>query len=42
MEGLDKDRVNNNEKYINYIQYNLKLVLSVEDLAVVDTVTMGR
>ena len=31
-----------NENYINYIQYNPKLVLSVEDLEVVDTGTTGH
>ena len=40
--GLDKDIVNINENYINYIQSNPKLVLSVEDLAVVDTGTKGH
>ena len=33
---LDKDIVNINENYINYIQSNPKLVLSMDDLAVVD------
>ena len=40
--GLDKDIVNINENYINYIQSNPKLVLSVEDLAVADTGTTGH
>ena len=39
---LDKDIVNINENYINYIQSNPKLVLSVEDLAVADTGTTGH
>ena len=39
---LDKDIVNINENYVNYIQCNPKLVLSVEDLAAEDTVTTGR
>ena len=30
--GLDKDIVNINENYINYIQSNLKLVQTVDDL----------
>ena len=33
--------VNINENYLNYIQSNPKLVVSVEDLAVTDTVTTG-
>ena len=40
--GLDKDIVNINANYINYIQSNPKLVLSVEDLAVADTGTTGH
>ena len=40
--GLDKDIVNINENYINYIQSNPNLVLSVEDLAVAYTGTMGH
>ena len=31
-----------NENYINYIQYNPKLVLSMNDLAVADTGTTGH
>ena len=34
--------VNINENYINYIQSNPKLLLSVEDLSVADTVMMGH
>ena len=34
--------VNINENYINYIQSNPKLVLSVEDLALADTGTTGH
>ena len=34
--------VNINEKYINYIQSNPKLVLPMYDLAVADTVTTGN
>ena len=37
--GLDKDLFNMNENYINYIQSNPKLVLSVEDTSVADTGT---
>ena len=37
--GLDKDIVNINDIYINYIQYNPKLV---QELAVVDTGTTGH
>ena len=40
--GFDKDIGNMNENYINSIQSNPKPVLSVEDLAVVDTVTTGH
>ena len=40
--GLYKDIVNINENYINYIQSNPKLVLSVEDLAVADRGTTGH
>ena len=40
--GLDKDKVNMNENYINYIQSHHELVLSVEDLAVADTGTTGH
>ena len=40
--GLDKYIVNINENYINYIQSNSKLVLSMDDLAVADTGTMGH
>ena len=42
MAGLDKDIVDINANYINYIQSNPKLVLSVEDLAVADTGTIGH
>ena len=37
--GLDKDIVNINANYINYIQSNPKIVLFAEDLAVSDTGT---
>ena len=40
--GLDKNIVNINANYINYIQSNPKLVLSVEDLALADTGTTGH
>ena len=40
--GLDKDMVNINENYNNYIQYNLKLVRPMDDLSVADTVMMGH
>ena len=40
--GLDEDIVNINDNYINYIQSNHKLVLSVEDLEVADTGTTGH
>ena len=40
--GLDKDIVNINENYINYIQSNPKLVQTVYDLAVVDMGTTGH
>ena len=40
--GLDKDIVNMNENYINYIQSNPKLALSVEYLAVAGTRTTGH
>ena len=31
-EGLDKDMVNMNENYINYIQYNPKILQPMDDL----------
>ena len=37
--GLDKHIVNINENYMNYIQYNPKLLQTVDDLAVSDTGT---
>ena len=40
--GLDKDIVNINEHYINYIQYNPKLVQKMDNLAVADTGTTGN
>ena len=40
--GLDKDIVDINENYINYIQSNPKLVISVEELALADTGTTGH
>ena len=39
---LDKDIVNINENYINYIQSNPKLLLSVEDLELAFTGTTGH
>ena len=39
---LDNDIVNNNENYINYINYNPKLVHTVDELAVADTGTAGH
>ena len=40
--GLDKDIVNINENYINYIQSNPKLVQTVDELAVSDMGTTGH
>ena len=40
--GLDKDIVNIDENYINYIQSNPKLVKTVENLAVAETGTTGH
>ena len=40
--GLDKDVVNINENYIHYIQSNLKLLQTVDELAVADTGMTGR
>ena len=40
--GLDKYIVNTNENYINYINYNPKLVQIVDNLAVADTGTTGH
>ena len=40
--GLDKYIVNINENYINYIQYNPKLVKIVNELAVLDTGMTGH
>ena len=40
--GLDKDIVNINENYINYIQSNPTLVKTVDELAVADTGTTGH
>ena len=37
--GLDNDIVNININYINYINYNTKLVQTVDELAVTDTGT---
>ena len=37
-----KDIVNMNENYINYIQYNPKIIQTVDDLAVADTGTTGH
>ena len=37
--GLDKDIVNINVNYMNYIQSNTKLVQTVDDLSVEDTGT---
>ena len=34
--------VNINENYINYVQFNTKLVLPMNELAVADTGTMGH
>ena len=39
---LDKDIVNINENYINYIQSNPKLVHTMDDIAVGDTGTTGH
>ena len=39
---LDKDIDNINENYIHYIQYNPKLVQTVDELAVEDTGTTGH
>ena len=41
MVGLDKDIVNTNENYINYIQSNPKLVQTMDNLSVADTRTTG-
>ena len=38
---LDKDILNINENCFNYIQSDPKLVLSVEDIEVLDTETTG-
>ena len=40
--GLDKDIVNINENYINYIQSIPKLVLTMEKLTEADTGTTGH
>ena len=40
--GLDKDIVNINENYINYIQLNTKLEQPMDDLAAVDTGMTGH
>ena len=40
--GLDKDIVNINENYINYIQSNPKLVRTVDEIAVAYTGTTGN
>ena len=37
--GLDNDIINININYINYINYNTKLVQTVDELAVADTGT---
>ena len=39
---LDKDIVNINDNYINYIQSNPKLLQTVDELAVADTGMTGR
>ena len=39
---LDKDIVNINENFINYIQSNPKLLKTVDDLSVADTGTTGH
>ena len=39
--GLDKDIVNINENYINYIQYNPKLVQTMDELTVAYIGTTG-
>ena len=39
--GLDNDIVDMNENYINYINYNPKLVHEVDELAVAYTGTTG-
>ena len=39
---LDKDIVKIIENYISYIQYNPKLVQTVDNLAVTDTGTTGN
>ena len=40
--GLDKDMVNINENFIDYIQSNPKLVLPMDDLTVADMGTTGH
>ena len=40
--GLDKDIININENYMNYIHSNPKLLLTMDDLSVADTETMGH
>ena len=40
--GLDKDIVNINEDYINYIQSNPKILQAMDNLAVADTGTTGN
>ena len=40
--GLDKDMVNMNENYINYIQSNPKLVLQMYDIELADTGRTGN
>ena len=39
---MDKDIVNTNENYINYIQSNPKLLQPMDNLEVVDTGTRGH